>query len=41
MWKWIRVSEEVHRKLVQLGRKNESFDALLDRLLPESKGAGK
>ena len=35
MWKWIRVSEKVHRRLLELGRKDETFDALLDRILPQ------
>jgi len=29
----IAVSKEVYEKLVSLGRKNESFDAILRRLL--------
>jgi len=44
MWKWIRISEKVHRRLLQLGRKHETFDAVLERILPESdcdKGAKK
>lgn len=33
MYKWIRVSSEVHNHLVEHGRKNESFDKILRRLL--------
>lgn len=31
--KWIRVSEEVHERLKELGRKGESFDEILRRML--------
>ena len=32
-FKWIRVTEETYRKLVDLGRKGESFDIIIGRLL--------
>ncbi len=37
MWKWMRVSEVVHDKLTDLGRKGESFDDILRRVLYISK----
>jgi predicted CopG family antitoxin len=35
-WMTIRVSRKVYERLVQLGRKNESFSEILDRLLCKS-----
>ncbi len=35
MWKWIRISVKIHERLLKVGRKGESFDSLLDRLIPE------
>ena len=37
MWKWIRISRKIHERLLKVGRKGESFDSLLDRLVPEPK----
>jgi|GEM_PF-1685679 len=34
-WKYIRITEEVHDKLTGLGKKGESYDQILRRVLPE------
>lgn len=33
--KWIRVSERIYQRLVELGRKNESFSNVISRILEE------
>lgn len=35
MLKTIKIKEETHKKLVELGKKNESFDDIINRLLKE------
>ena len=33
MYKWLRITDEVHRDLTNLGRKGETFDTILRRVL--------
>ena len=40
MWKWVRLSEEVHEQLANSGRKGETFNDIIKRLF-ESAGASK
>ena len=36
--KYIKVSPETHKRLTDFGRKGESYDAILVRLLKEAEG---
>ena len=40
-FKWIRVTEQTHRKLADLGRKGESFEVIISRLLKEKSIIGR
>lgn len=33
--RWIRVSDRIYQRLVELGRKNESFSNVISRILEE------
>ena len=41
MTKWIKVSDEIHTELLNLGKKGETFDAVLRRLLKSDRGAAR
>lgn len=32
--KWIRIEQDTHQRLVELGGKSETFDAIIRRFLP-------
>lgn len=36
-FKWIRVTEDIHKKLTELGKKDETYNSIIETLLERVK----